>query len=66
MFENYPIFLPNFFIPNLQLNMPNWAFYPQLGILSVSSLIEFINEIPCLPLAGFSLGPAPGQAESWY
>ena len=27
-------------IPNLQFKMSNWAFYPQLGHLSVSSVLE--------------------------
>ena len=27
-------------IPNLQFEMPKCAFYPQLGILSVSSLVS--------------------------
>ena len=39
-------------IPNLQFEMSNWAFYPQLDILSVSSLINC-----CCRPNGLSLTP---------
>ena len=37
--SQYPISNPQSWIPNLQLEKPNCAFYPQLGILPVSSLM---------------------------
>ena len=41
LFEKYPIFLPNLFIPNPQSPIQNGqlGIYPQLGILCVSSLL---------------------------
>ena len=44
LFQPMPAFTP---MPNLQFEMPNCAFYPQLGILSVSSLLSLVHQVQC-------------------